>query len=259
MIELALSGGMGSVRWAISPIHETVSVARLLTEPSRHPGYREWLRRRARALGTLNLTPLTRFMADQAYRPDFLDPPPAHPRSTIEEGLAALAATPDEVVRAELADAASGWPAEARQRLLDDWQTARTEASLAIEALWTRSVAADWPAMQSALQAEVTQRAFDVSERGLADVVGSLHPSLRLAGDRLVVDTRAEVVFDASRGSSWCPHCSCPTACSARRPITGEPRSITPARGATSGPSPATSTPSGACWAGREPAAWPPW
>jgi DNA-binding transcriptional ArsR family regulator len=73
VIRYRLGAGAASVRWAMSPIHEVVSLAQLLTEPRRHPMYQQWLRRRQHRLAGLDLSALTVFMADGAYRPDCPD------------------------------------------------------------------------------------------------------------------------------------------------------------------------------------------
>src|SRR5690349_6680098 len=68
VIRYRLGAGAASVRWAMSPIHEVVGLAQLLTEPQRHPMFHPWLRRRHHRLSDLDLRALTVFMADGAYR-----------------------------------------------------------------------------------------------------------------------------------------------------------------------------------------------
>ncbi len=119
MIRYRLGAGAASVRWAMSPIHEVVSLAQLLTEPQRHAMFHPWLRRRHLHLTHPDLRALTVFMADGAYRPDFLDPSPMTSEPTFEEGMDALLAAPADQTYAELVDATRGRGAD-MGRLLDD-------------------------------------------------------------------------------------------------------------------------------------------
>ncbi|GMA20893.1 hypothetical protein MM440_00430 [Arsenicicoccus piscis] len=171
MIRYRLGAGAASVRWAMSPIHEVVSLARLLTEPQRHPLYAQWLRRRSHRLAGLDLTALTVYMGDGTYRPDFLDPSPICSEPTFEEGLDALLATPIEQVYAELVDATRGWEPRERHRMLDDPGRARSEAAAALRRLWRAGVEPEWPSMRQALRAEMLDRALQVSRESLRAVV----------------------------------------------------------------------------------------
>lgn len=184
----------------MSPIHEVVSLARLLTEPQRHPSFQEWLRRRRQRLSGLDLTALTVFMADGAYRPDFLDPSPVTSEPTFAEGLAALLATPREQVRAELADAAARLQAPIRDRLLHDPDRTRSDAAAAVRRLWRAAVEPEWPSMRQALRAELLERAVQVNREGLRQVVPRLHPSLAFERDVVTVRARVEIDVDCPSG-----------------------------------------------------------
>lgn len=200
MIRYRLGAGAASVRWAMSPIHEVVSLARLLTEPRRHPRYHQWLRRRRHQLSGLDLTPLTVFMADGAYRPDFLDPPPLSSEPTFEEGLAALLATPTDQVYAELVDATRRHSAEVRRRLLDDPDRARSEAAAATRRLWRAAVEPEWASMRQALRAEMLDRAVQVNREGLRAVIARLHASMACDADTVTVETTVDVDADCPDG-----------------------------------------------------------
>lgn len=200
VIRFRLGAGAASVRWAMSPVHEVVSLARLLTEPHRHPLYEQWLHRRRLRLAGLDLRALTVHMADGAYRPDFLDPSPRTQEPTFAEGLTALLATPTDAVRAELDDSSRGREPDVRRRLLDDPERARKEAAVAIRRLWRAVVEPEWPSMRQALRAETLHRALQVSREGLRTVTPRLHPSLTFDDDTLTVATDVDVEVDSSRG-----------------------------------------------------------
>ncbi len=184
----------------MSPIHEVVSLARLLTEPHRHPVYEQWLRRRRHRLAGLDLRALTVHMADGAYRPDFLDPSPRTDEPSFADGLADLLAAPTDEVYAELDDASRGRAAAVRRRLLDDPDRAKAEAAVAIRRLWQAVVEPEWPSMRQALRAEMLDRALQVSREGLRAVTPRLHPSLTFDAGTLTIATDVDVEVDSSGG-----------------------------------------------------------
>ena len=184
----------------MSPIHEVVSLAQLMTEPRRHPLYHQWLRRRRHQLLGLDLAALTVYMADGAYRPDFLDPSPLSSEPSFEEGLAALLATPAENVYAELVDATRGHRAQTRRRLLEDPDRARSEAAAAVRRLWKAAVEPDWPSMRQALRTEMLDRALQVNREGLRAVAPRLHRSTAYEADTITVETSVDIDADCSDG-----------------------------------------------------------
>lgn len=200
MIRYRLGAGAAGVRWAMSPIHEVVSLARLLTEPQRHPMFHPWLRRRRHRLSGLDLTALTVFMADGAYRPDFLDPSPMSSEPTFDEGMDALLSTPADQVYAELADAAAGRGAETGRRLLGDPARTREEAADAVRRLWKAAVEPEWPSMRQALRAEMLDRALQVNREGLRTVLPRLHPSAACEGDTITVESAVDIDVDCPGG-----------------------------------------------------------
>ncbi|WP_318213268.1 DUF5937 family protein [Streptomyces sp. SCL15-6] len=200
MIRYRLGVGAASVRWAMSPMHEVVSLAQLLTEPQRHPMFHPWLRRRIHRLSLPDLSALTVFMADGAYRPDFLDPSPMSSEPTFEEGMDALLAAPADQTYAELVDATRGRGAEIGRRLLDDPDRARSEAADALRRLWKAVVEPEWPSMRQALRAEMLDRAIQVNREGLRAVLPRLHPSAACEGDTITVEKTVDVDVDCPEG-----------------------------------------------------------
>ncbi|MGW7261419.1 DUF5937 family protein [Streptomyces sp. NPDC054834] len=200
VIRYRLGTGAASVRWAMSPIHEVVSLAQLLTEPQRHPMFHQWLRRRRHRISGLDLRALTVFMTDGAYRPDFLDPSPMTSEPTFEEGVAALLATPTDQVYAELVDATMGHEAEISRRLLDDPDRARSEAADVVRRLWKAAVQPEWPSMRQALRAEMLDRAIQVNREGLRAVLPRLHHSAACEGDTISVERTVDIDVDCPEG-----------------------------------------------------------
>ncbi len=97
-------------------------------------------------------------MRDGGYRPDFLDPPPRGPDTTIEDGLDALATADTALVQDELADALAGADSQLRRRVLSDVERTRGACSLAIRQVWTTLLAPDWPARRSVLESDLLHR-----------------------------------------------------------------------------------------------------
>ncbi|MDN3250804.1 DUF5937 family protein [Streptomyces mutabilis] len=200
MIRYRLGAGAASVRWAMSPIHEVVSLAQLLTEPQRHPVFHPWLRRRQRHLASLDLRALTDFLAAGAYRPDFLDPSPKSSEPTFEEGMEQLLAAPRDQMYAELVDATRGREEAVAHRLLDDPDRARSEAAEALRRLWKAVVEPEWPSMRQALRAEMLDRALQVNREGLRAVLPRLHPSCVCGGDTINVMKAVDIDVDCTEG-----------------------------------------------------------
>jgi len=176
----------------MSPIHEVVSLAQLLTEPHRHPLFHSWLRRRRLRLPLGDLRALTVFMAEGAYRPDFLDPSPMSSEPTFAEGMDALLAAPADQTYAELIDATTGRGTKLRQ-LLEDPDRARSDAADALRRLWKTAVEPEWPSMRQALRAEMLDRAIQVNREGLRAVLPRLHPSATCEGETITVEKVVDI------------------------------------------------------------------
>ncbi|MFD7864186.1 DUF5937 family protein [Streptomyces sp. NPDC059783] len=170
-----------------------------MTEPQRHPVFHPWLRRRQHLIARLDLRALTVFMADGAYRPDFLDPSPRSSEPTFEQGMRDLLAAPLDRASAELADAAAGRGADVARRLLDDPDRVRSEAADALRRLWEAVVEPEWPSMRQALRAEMLDRALQVNREGLRAILPRLHPSAGYGGDTVDVAKAVDIDVD-------CPH-----------------------------------------------------
>lgn len=188
MIRYHVGAGAARVRWSLSPVHEAVSLALLLTEPQRHPVHQEWVRRRRTRLDALDVSALTVFMADGAYRPDFLDPTPLGGEPSFDDGLALLLGTPDDRVRAELVDATRHLPAATADELLADPRRTLERTARAVATVWRAVLEPEWSSLRQALRAEVLDRALQVTRDGLDRVVPRLHPSMDFRDGVLSVD-----------------------------------------------------------------------
>lgn len=141
-----------NLRFAISPLWETVASLRASEDPGRHAVHLPWIKkalvlrqdpRLARRLEPLR-TELARFET----------PPPRCPLAEIEEELAV-----------------SGAPSEVNDAVL---------------AWWRAAVQPYWPRIRAVLEADVVHRTRQLAEDGIQEVFAHLHPTLRWTRDRLV-------------------------------------------------------------------------
>src|SRR5258706_5744988 len=125
------------VRFAISPLFETMSALRVLLEPRRHWYHLPWLDSVRSDLDRMDLWPLLVLSPHCGWTPDFLSPAPAGPGTDIADQLAQVAATAPEQVASEversLTERSGDRPPEAAWRLLDDPAATRTILAALLE------------------------------------------------------------------------------------------------------------------------------
>ncbi|GAA1610564.1 ArsR/SmtB family transcription factor [Catellatospora bangladeshensis] len=174
------------IRFCISPLWETVRGRYVLGNSDRFPVHLPWLRwaRQVRpdpaaADGLALLSELTRA---HGYLPDFLTPAPPGPLGELDDELAVVAATPADVLHADLAATTEKLPLGPRTtallddppRLLDELVAgAREWHRVAVAPYWARmraravgSVWEDGPAADGALAA-----LFGASRARLLDIL----------------------------------------------------------------------------------------
>jgi DNA-binding transcriptional ArsR family regulator len=208
MVAVGLPGGaVGRIRFAVSCLWEVVAAIRVLRDPGRHAVHLPWANRvrpRIAGVGLLRDAGLPRDAGllwdlvprEPAYLPDFLTPAPSGLTGDLPAELAALRATPADVVRAQLdlypnpppglyADPAAGL-----RRLADE-----------IAAFWAVAIAPDWPRIQLLLDAEVFARGRRLAEDGAAAMLNDLHESVRFDRETLSVTKRYCTADDVPEGS----------------------------------------------------------
>ncbi|MER7753755.1 helix-turn-helix domain-containing protein [Kitasatospora sp. NPDC097643] len=220
------------VRFAVSPLWETVAGLWAVGEPERHAVHLPWSRP-ARALLrrpelARRVAPLRDLVGPGSCLPDFLTPPPVSALGEIEQELAVVAATPADRVRAELA----GGPASpfARQ-LATDVPGRLPELVDAVRLWWRAAVEPHWPRMRALLEADIAHRTRQFSAGGVRALFGGLHPGARWAGDRLVVDDRLDTVLGlGGRGLPLLPSVFADRCVLLTSSATAPPVAIYPAR-----------------------------
>ena len=176
------------VRFATSPLIEVFSSFDALRRPESHAEHEPWVRWAGPRLADLDLSLME--LANPArsgYRPDFVNPPPDRPRTTLERELGRVLRTPRARVRRELAWAHEPAPAPA----LDLRGLAGQ-----VRAYFDRVLAPHWPRIEAAFEAEFSLRGRRLAQEGAAAAFADLHPDVRFAGDALVVDRGYDADID---------------------------------------------------------------
>lgn len=183
------------VRFAISPLWETMAALRVLLEPHRRRYHLPWLDAVRPELDRLDPQPLLALSPRTGWTPDFLTPAPDAPTTDITDQLAQVRATPPGQVALEVRRSLterSGEPVpEAAWRLLDDPVATRDALADLLERCWQLLVAPHWPRLRDLLQADVRHRTQTLGDYGLERVLTDLHPRARWSGGAIVIDRPA--------------------------------------------------------------------
>lgn len=180
-----------NIRFAISPLWETVAGFRAVVDAGRHAIHLPWIKT-ALALEQDRVlagrTAALRALAPRyGYVLEFLTPPPRCPLAEVEEELAIMLTTPAEKIRADLEAAGRQAPLPSfGRRLAEDPERVLPELADAVFAWWQAAVKPYWPRIRALLEADIAYRARQLAEDGIQHVFAHLHPTLHWAGDRLV-------------------------------------------------------------------------
>lgn len=182
-------------RFAVSPVHETTDALRSLIDP-RGAGYHlPWQRQVRPVLPRLELEPLFALLPPGGYQPDFISPPPTGPTTDIGSELERIGATPPHRVAAEISRCLRGRsPSPEAQRwradVAADPAVARDRVVSLLDRAWRALIGPWWPALRDVLDADVTFRARQLADAGVAATLGDLHPRIRWRDGALRVGVR---------------------------------------------------------------------
>ncbi|HEY0950319.1 ArsR/SmtB family transcription factor [Nocardioides sp.] len=194
-IEYELAGAdLGEVRFALSPMNELTLSLRTWRQPGRFPLQLRWLQLTEPARAGLDREMLVALTNDDMWSPDFLTPRPWSPLTRFDDELEALARTPAEVVRADIAEVhpdRSSRPAVLRGR--PDRVLARIVEAMA--AYWTACFDPWWPRMRAVLEADIVHRGRTIAREGLAAMFADLSPRIRLVDDVVVIEMTTKVGY----------------------------------------------------------------
>ncbi|MBP2184063.1 metalloregulator ArsR/SmtB family transcription factor [Amycolatopsis magusensis] len=190
-IELGVAE-LAATRFAISPLSETVAGLRLLAAREQAAHHAPWVRW---ARGELRRSPLELpwtwplLVHDRAGWPNFLVPAPKTARSSLEDDLAALAATGAEDVRASLRRVFGDQPPALAEDPVRGLRAVAAELRVAHD----RLIAPHWSRIRALLEADVTHRAHVLAAGGARRLFADLHPSLSWSDGRVTAAGRRPV------------------------------------------------------------------
>jgi DNA-binding transcriptional ArsR family regulator len=185
------------IRFAFSPIAETVTSLRALSLARRGGVHGPWLATVGQRLDGVDTELLTSLVRPTGYVPDFLSPTPQGRTASMESSLRQVAGADIDVVAGELAHLAQhriaqqgpgrSVRAELMRDLLADPERAVTRIVTELSRYWHAAVEPHWPRIHALLQADLAHRLDELATGGVARLFRTLHPSVAMRGDLLTI------------------------------------------------------------------------
>ncbi|MFI5733441.1 ArsR/SmtB family transcription factor [Kribbella sp. NPDC051587] len=189
MITLRLNAGdVGRIRFALSPIWEAVTSVRALSNNTARSVHGPWLQKIRPIIEGPDLTLLRALIPPDGYIPDFMTPAPPRRSTSLESGLAAIAATPHDLVARELHTLYVDNPHPLIPPLIRDPERAVSEITAALASYFRRAIEPDWRRMRALLQEDLAFRLDELASGGIDRLFRNLHPVVRFHGDTIEID-----------------------------------------------------------------------
>ncbi|OPC78879.1 transcriptional regulator [Embleya scabrispora] len=189
MIEIEFTPeDVARTRFAISPLWEVVASVRVLKGADEQGIHRVWTEqvRDRLAAAKVDLTPLTDLIPVPTLAlAGFLAPPPTTPLTSLDVELAALRATPPELLRTSSAITPQR---VAEIRADPDRELGRLSET--IQAYWEVALAPYWPRILAFLEGDILFRAGRLVEGGARGLFHDLDPQVAWDTGTLQVQTR---------------------------------------------------------------------
>jgi DNA-binding transcriptional ArsR family regulator len=224
---------LAHVRFAISPLLETIRSVRVLDDPAAQALHLPWVIQTRRLAEDLELDLLRALQPRDAYSPDFLHPPPTSPLAEFDDELERMASTPPEQVAAEIERSYGGAPLPpALAPFLDEPEEAIERLTALLAEYWRRTLAPHWPRVRALLEGDVLYRAREMADGGAERLFGHLDPTVSWDDGVLRVDKRAEGTLELDeRGLLLVPSVFVWPVVSALMDPAWQPALVYPARG----------------------------
>lgn len=184
---------LGRARFAVSPLWETVASLRVLPRRGPEDFHTAWVdqaRRRVQEDG-IDLERLLALVPPAGHLADLLTPPPPQRSNDFAAELAGVAATEPAELAHDVDALLGQGPPPAHRAVLE---AARTDPAgfvgvvvADLERYWEVAIAPVWDRLRSLAEADITWRLDQIASGGAHAVLDTLHPRVRMDGDRLVV------------------------------------------------------------------------
>jgi DNA-binding transcriptional ArsR family regulator len=219
MITIPLSTeDLTRMRFAFSPLWETILSFRVLLKPGEHVVHLPWVSRANKALRATDLGPLAMLYVEGHACPDFLSPPPTVPLPSFEEEMERLRETPSDLVQDDVEHFVHQVTKVVFRRRLDPLQVQALDGFLrAPRASLHRLaetllryhelvIAPYWPRMHELLEGDMLKRAQVLALGGAGALFSDLNPGMRYWEGPLELDRPYEmIVRPAGRGVTLVP------------------------------------------------------
>lgn len=182
---------LSRVRFAVSPLWELVTSLRVLGARRHGDIHERWSRATRDALRRERIDPsrLLALAPPTGHIADFLTPAPADRAADIETELDRIEQTPPSVIQRDLTILRPA-DASARSLLEDGRQAPTTFVTRVVHELrsyWAAALEPAWPRLRGLAEADIAWRLEQIANRGPRTALATLHPRVRIDGDRLIV------------------------------------------------------------------------
>ncbi|WP_427892530.1 ArsR/SmtB family transcription factor [Kribbella sp. GL6] len=189
MITIRLTAAdAGRIRFALAPLWETMTSVRALSNNTARSVHGPWLQKVRPTIEGDDLTLLKALIPPAGYVPDFLTPAPPRRSTSFESGLAAVAATPVDLVVDELGRLHHDTPHPLLPDLIAHPAAGLERITSALDSYWRRAIEPDWRRMRALLQEDLAFRLDELASGGLERLFRNLHPSIHYRSDRIEID-----------------------------------------------------------------------
>ncbi len=209
-IRIRLTGAeLARVRFAISPVYETVMALAALIRPGVHAVHLPWARWARPRLATVEHLPLLRALVGRdGFKPGFLMPAPTTRMPDIEAELQTVRSTSPVDARDDTARLTSTLAG----RFHDDPRTGLPLVVAALRQCHDLVIAPHWDRMVRLLDADIAFRAKALAAGGFERLFTDLHDDIAWTGEDLVVHPRqspSTTVRVGGHGLVLCPSVFC--------------------------------------------------
>jgi DNA-binding transcriptional ArsR family regulator len=172
-----------AVRFAWSPLWESMHAVRTFCDPKARTYHEPWHRLVAGRVAQLDLEALIAVQPPHGFVPDFLTPPPRTSDPRVRDQLAEVRATPPTQVARELRLCRPTVKDTRHGQLIDsflrDPAAARDFLADRLHDVWRELVAPFWIRIRALLDRDIQERSRGIARHGLRHVLDDLHPRIR--------------------------------------------------------------------------------